>query len=207
LRLFLSEKNLSFGENIVKPWALPDDLAALGPGFMPPLLVESDGAILAGDQAIVEYIEEVHTTSSLLGSDALSRAEVRRVVGWFDRDFRHDVIETLLTEKLFRRLAGLGEPASTAVRAGHAALAQYLSAMATLVERSGWLAGEELSLADLTAGAYLSAIDYLGDINWDQEPDVRMWYARVKSRPSFRPLLADRIAGMPPALHYADLDF
>jgi hypothetical protein len=30
---------------------------------------------------------------------------------------------------------------------------------------------------------------------------------RIKSRPSFRPILADHIPGVPPPKHYADLDF
>jgi glutathione S-transferase len=29
----------------------------------------------------------------------------------------------------------------------------------------------------------------------------------MKSRPSFRPLLTDRVSGVTPPAHYADLDF
>jgi glutathione S-transferase len=50
-------------------------------------------------------------------------------------------------------------------------------------------------------------LDYTGDVDWQISPPVREWYARMKSRPSFRPLLTDRIPGMPPPAHYTDLDF
>jgi len=74
-------------------------------------------------------------------------------------------------------------------------------------ERRRWLAGENFSLADITAAAHLSTLDYLGDVPWDNHEPAKEWYARIKSRPSFRPLLADHIPGAPPPKHYADLDF
>jgi glutathione S-transferase len=64
-----------------------------------------------------------------------------------------------------------------------------------------------LTLADLMAAAQLSAIDYLGDVPWDAHEGAKDWYARLKSRPSFRALLADNLPGAPPPPHYADLDF
>ena len=76
-----------------------------------------------------------------------------------------------------------------------------------LVDARNWLAGEEISLADMAAAAHLSCLDYLGDIPWEEFSQVKDWYVRVKSRPSFRPLLGDYISGMPPPRHYADLDF
>jgi glutathione S-transferase len=50
-------------------------------------------------------------------------------------------------------------------------------------------------------------IDYVGEAPWDQFKNVRTWYMKIKSRPCFRPLLADRMPGLPPAPHYHDLDF
>ena len=70
-----------------------------------------------------------------------------------------------------------------------------------------WLAGDALSLADIAAAAHLSAIDYLGDVPWSDHEVAKEWYARIKSRPSFRPLLTDHIPGLAPPKHYTDLDF
>ena len=83
----------------------------------------------------------------------------------------------------------------------------HLREISGLLAKRNWLAGAQMSYADLAAAAHLSCADYLGDVPWDEDEMARNWYARVKSRPSFRGLLADRVAGMPPAAHYADLDF
>jgi glutathione S-transferase len=93
------------------------------------------------------------------------------------------------------------------IRTGYACVPGHLRYLSTLAEHRRWLAGTDFSLADVTAAAHLSAVDYLGDINWDAYPAAKDWYARVKSRPSLRPLLADTIPGIPPPRHYADLDF
>ena len=45
------------------------------------------------------------------------------------------------------------------------------------------------------------------ELEWHQLSDARDWYMRIKSRPAFRPLLKDRIRGLAPSAHYADLDF
>ncbi len=106
-----------------------------------------------------------------------------------------------------KRFLGFGTPDTSVLRASKTNLGYHLEYVSYLAERRRWLAGAEFSLADIAAAAHLSAIDYLGDIPWDDHPQARDWYARVKSRPSFRPILADLIPGAPPPKHYADLDF
>jgi glutathione S-transferase len=76
-----------------------------------------------------------------------------------------------------------------------------------LAEENKALACDQLTLADLSAASHLSVVDYLGDIGWDRYPEAKRWYQWMKSRPSFRPLLADHIPGLPPPPHYANLDF
>ena len=70
-----------------------------------------------------------------------------------------------------------------------------------------WLAGNTMSYADFAAAGALSALDYLGEVDWRETANARDWYQRVKSRPSMRPILADRISRITPVSHYADLDF
>ena len=135
------------------------------------------------------------------------RAEVRRLVAWFEIKMNREVTENLLGEKMMKRLTGEGQPNSLAIRAGHANLPYHLEYIGYLVERRRWLAGDHFSVADITAAAQLSALDYLGDVPWDDHEPAKEWYARIKSRPSFRPILADHIPGVPPPKHYADLDF
>jgi glutathione S-transferase len=135
------------------------------------------------------------------------RAEVRRLVGWFDRKFDREVTARLLDEKIMKRLVRSGQPDSNAIRVASANLHIHLEYIAWLCDRRSWLAGDHFSLADVTAAAHISIIDYLGDMPWETHPGAKDWYARVKSRPSFRPLLADHVPGAPPPRHYADLDF
>ena len=94
-----------------------------------------------------------------------------------------------------------------AVRAARANIRSHLPYIGWLAAHRKWLAGDRLSHADLTAAAQLSCVDYLGDVPWDEDETAKIWYARVKSRPAFRPLLADRMPGLTPAPIYADLDF
>ena len=82
-----------------------------------------------------------------------------------------------------------------------------MTEIGTIAEERGFLAGRDLSLADLAVGAQLSALDYFGEIPWTDYKEVADWYMRLKSRPSFRALLFDRIPGQPPVMHYAELDF
>jgi glutathione S-transferase len=83
----------------------------------------------------------------------------------------------------------------------------HLEYVSWLADRRRFLAGDFFSLADIAAAAHFSAVDYIGDVPWDDYPRAKEWYVRIKSRPSFRPVLADHIPGLRPPTHYADLDF
>ena len=207
VRLILKEKNLEFDLKIERSWERRPEFLALNPAGETPVLVEADGTVLADSAAIAEYLEEAYPDRPLIGLDPVQRAETRRLVGWFDGKFNVEVTQNLVEEKMTKRLLGQGQPNSATIRAGSANLRQHLDYIGWLVERRNYLAGDQFSLADIAAAAHLSAIDYLGDVPWESFESAKEWYARVKSRPSFRPLLADHIPGAAPPKHYADLDF
>lgn len=207
IRLIMAEKKLEFELKEERTWERRPAFLALNPAGDVPVLVEDEGEPLADSQAIAEYLEEIAPEPSLLGGSARDRAEIRRLINWFDCKFCHEVTENLIGEKVMSRLVRMTGPDSRAIRAGHANINVHLEYIGFLMERRNWLAGERLSLADITAAAHLSCVDYLGDVPWDDFEEAKNWYARIKSRPSFRPLLADQIPGMPPAKVYADLDF
>ena len=137
----------------------------------------------------------------------MQRAETRRLVSWFDGKFNREVTDNLVGEKLMKRLLNLGEPHGPSLRAGHANIHYHLDYIGFLTEKRKWLAGDEFSLADISAASHLSSIDYIGDVPWEEHQAAREWYAKVKSRPSFKPLLDDRIPGFSPAVHYENVDF
>lgn len=207
VRIALSEKKLEFALVVENIWERRRDFLALNPAGEVPVLQEADGAVLCGGDVICEFLDEVHPEPMLIGSGALARAEVRRLCAWFDEKFNREVTENLSGEKVMKRFLGLGAPDSSAIRAGHANVHHHLEYIAYLVEQRRWLAGDYFSLADITAASHLSVIDYLGDVPWEEHPGAKDWYVRIKSRPSFRALLGDRIPGVSPPAYYADLDF
>ena len=210
IRIALAEKALTFELESWKFWEAPEGLLALNPAGLPPVLVDTSGgsaATITEARAILEYLEETHPEPSLLPGGPADRAEARRLAQWFDRKFDAEVSAYLLAEKLEKRVQGLGAPDMEAIRAGKDYLRWHMDYMTGLLDTRDGLAGPHFTLADIAAAAHLSCIDYLGDAPWDAFPAVKAWYQRVKSRPSLRPILADRLPGMPPAPGYTDLDF
>lgn len=207
VRIVLAEKNLEFDLQIEKVWERRTEFLALNPAGDVPVLVEQDGTTLANSQVICEYLEEVYPEQNLLGHDPVQRAETRRLVSWFDVKFNREVSDNLVGEKLMKRFLQMGEPHGPSIRAGHANIHYHLDYIGFLTEKRKWLAGDNFSLADITAAAHLSAIDYIGDVPWEEHEAAREWYSKVKSRKSFKPLLDDRIPGFTPAGHYENVDF
>ncbi len=190
-----------------KIWERRPDFLNLNPAGEVPVLIEEDGTSIVGTAVAVEYLDEAYPDPPLIGENPLDRAETRRLVQWFDGKFRREVSANLIEEKVMKRFLGLGEPNASAIRAGHGNVHYHLDYIAWLCDRRRWLSGECFSLADIAAAAHISAIDYLGDVPWDDHGKAKDWYARVKSRPSLRPILADHVPGITPPKHYADLDF
>ncbi len=211
VRVALSEKKLEFDLVIEKAWERRDAFLALNPAGEVPVLIESaddeTSVALADSNVICEYLEDAYPDPPLIGGDSVTRAEIRRLVAWFDRKFHCEVTQNLVDEKINKRFLGLGAPSSIAIRAGHANIVTHLAYIEYLMARHNWLAGSKFSLADIAAAAQLSCIDYIDDVPWEDYPEAKSWYARLKSRPSVRPLLADHIPGVPPPRHYANLDF
>jgi glutathione S-transferase len=206
VRVAVSEKELPAGLELVEPWRSGDRLLALNPAGEVPVLRDGE-LVIADSRVICEYLEEVRPEPSLIGKTPVERAETRRLVAWFDGKFVREVTDLIWREKLIKRVKLKETPDSRAVRTGLGNIDLHLAYIAYLFERRNWLAGDTLSLADISAAAQLSVLDYLGDVPWDRHPGAKLWYSRIKSRPSFRPLLADRLPALKPPDHYDDLDF
>ena len=207
VRLVLAEKNLTFHMEVEQTWERRREFLALNPTGEVPVLVELDNTVLADSMAICEYLEEQTPEPKLIGMRPYDRAEVRRLVAWFDQKFNFEVTDKLVNEKVMKRFLGLGEPDSREIRAAQANIHTHLDYIAFLTDRRFWLAGEQMTLADITAAAHISSVDYLGDVPWADYKSAKNWYARIKSRPSFQGILADAIPGLPAPKHYADPDF
>jgi glutathione S-transferase len=206
VRIVLREKELDAELEAVEPWRQAEALAEVNPAAEVPVLLDGQ-RVICDSWAICEYLEETRPERRLLALDPVERAEVRRLVAWFDVKFVREVTDLIWREKVLKFAVSRETPNSAAVRVGVANLHAHLEYIGYLFEQRNWLAGDHISLADAAAGAQLSVLDYLGDVPWDAHPGAKLYYARLKSRPSFRPLLADRTPCLKPAAHYDDLDF
>lgn len=208
-----------YGEELAlieeRPWQRRKEFLALNPAATLPVLLAEGDAPIVGATVIAEYLDEtrgvLQRDKRLLAEDPFARAEIRRLVDWFLVKTEADVARHLVRERALKPLmddhAGGLAPDSAAIRAARANVRQHMKYTNWLAGTRNWLAGPRLTYADMAAASVLSVLDYLGEIDWAGYPAAKDWYTRLKSRPSFRPLLADRVRGLSPVSHYADLDF
>jgi len=215
VRLALAEMGIEPKLVEERAWERRREFLILAAEGATPVMIDDQSAVLPGAEVIAEYLDETRGLGlgarRLLPEDPTGRAEARRLVAWFNVKFFHEASHWLVREKIHKRFMksenGGGAPDMDAVRAARSNLRYHVRYIGHLIGSRNWLAGDRLTYADLAAAAHLSCLDYLGDVQWNENETARVWYARVKSRPSFRPLLAERLPGTAPSATYADLDF
>jgi glutathione S-transferase len=215
VRLMLGEYGVAARLVEERVWERREAFLLLNPAGTTPVLVEEGHPAVPGADIIAEYLDETRGAElddrRLLPTEPSTRVEVRRLTGWFNAKFFEEVTNLLVVERIYKRHMsvnhGGGPPDTQAIRAARSNIRYHLAYIGWLMRGRTWLAGERLSHADLAAAAHLSVADYLGDVPWNEDEGAKIWYARVKSRPSFRTILADTLPGIPPSATYADLDF
>ncbi len=225
IRLALGECGLVVELEEERPWAWRRDFLLVNPAGTLPVLMRPQGFTLCGFYAISEYLAEAHGTpeaaangsassetgsrNALFPGSAIERAEARRLVDWFHLKMDQEATRYFLEERVFQRFTGPGgaTPDTAVIKAGRANLRYHLSYVTHLLERREWLAGDAPSFADFAAAGHLSVLDYLGETPWDEFEKAKRWYQALKARDSFRPLLADRLPGLPPPPVYAEVEF
>ena len=206
VRLVLAEKRIECQLVEERYWEKSAEFLRRNPAGKVPVL-RIDGKIMAESAAICEWLDEAYPEPSLMPEGADERYEVRRLVNWFDDKFHSEVTSNLLYERVNKKITGEGYPESRNVKAGAQKIKFHLDYMTWLLDHRRWLAGDRMTLADFAAAAHLSSLDYISDVDWNRSANVKDWYAKIKSRPAFRSILADAVPGFPPPNHYADLDF
>lgn len=211
VRVVLAEKGLPAQLVEIRPWDDDGTLATANPAGEVPVLFDEPPTggevVLSPAMTIVEYLEEAYAATPLYPSTSAGRAEVRRLCAWFCGKFERDVVAFTVRERIDKRLKRRGPPDYDLLRQGLEALSWHMDYFSWLLDQRPWFAGERFSAADIAAAGYMSSADYVDAVPWEKFPAVKEWYARVKSRPSFRPILRDRIDSLPPPRHYADPDF
>jgi glutathione S-transferase len=208
VRILLGEKGVGYELVRESPWNRRDEFLDMNPSGQTPVMTEPDrGVLLIDSMAICEYFEETIDKAAMISGTAVNRAEIRRLVAWFDTQFYPDVTAPLLYERMEKRLIHKAAPDSKVLREAMKAAVRHLDYTDYLLDHRNWLGGATMSLADLAAAAQISVTDYLGGIDWKDHEQTARWYRGFKSRPSFRPLLSERMETISPPPHYDDLDF
>jgi glutathione S-transferase len=208
VRLLMAEKGIPVELKRENPWEQRDEFFDLNPAGETPVLVEeSKGLVLIDSNAICEYFEETVDRAPMLGGGSAARAEVRRLVAWFDRKLFADVVAPMMEERMKKRLVSRDPPDTRVLREAMKTANGHLDYIDYLLDHRRWLGGPILSLADLACAAHLSVADYLGGIDWRGHKQTSDWYSGLKSRPSFRPLLGERMEVIAPPAHYDKVDF
>jgi glutathione S-transferase len=208
VRLMLGEKDVAHELVRESPWLRRDEFVDMNPAGQTPVLVEDkNGTVLIDSGAICEYFEETIQKSPMIPGTAINRAEVRRLVAWLDDRLFREVVEPMMEERMTKRLVSRDPPETKVLREAMKTANSYLDYLDYLLDHRRWLAGPVLSLADLAAAAHLSVADYLGGLDWRGHKQTTDWYSVMKSRPSFRPLLSERMEVITPPAHYDKVDF
>ena len=208
VRLLLNEKDIGYELVAEAPWEQRDEFLDMNPAGQTPVMVEGErGVVLIDSMAICEYLEETVERVAMINGPATGRAEIRRLVAWFDHHFYRDVTAPLLQERMEKRMIRRTSPDAKVLREAMKAAIRHLDYVDWLLDHRHWMAGSTISLADLAAAAQISIADYLGGIDWQGHEQTARWYRGFKSRRSVRPILAERMRGVEPPSHYEDPDF
>lgn len=210
VRIFLAAHEIGFELVQENFWERKKEFIAMNPaGTVPVLFDNSSSAVVIDGSVIIEYIEEKHRNSkSFLGDNYVKRAEIRRLQNWFDEKFYHEVSKHVLNERYFNRyLPESAAPNSEILRIARRNLNIHLSYIEYLLETRKYLGGDQVSVADFSAAAQISVLDYFGDVNWQHYLPAKDWYTLIKSYKIFSEILKDRVPGIEPSGHYAQLDF
>lgn len=208
VRLALKEKQLDFRLVSEKPWEERADFISLNPSGKIPVLQEATGQIICEVYPLYEYLEEKYPSAQrLISGSPQEKAEIRRLCVWINQKFYAEATKKLVFEKLLKRFYEDGFAEAKIMRMGALSLTHHLQYFSWLLEERDWIAGNQLSMADLALAAHISTIDFIGSMPWTKFPGIKNWYACIKSRPSFRPLLEDTFPSVTPPPHYSNLDF
>ena len=207
IRLLLEEWHMSFVMVFEEPWKHEPHLLKLNPAGDVPVLEAPDGRVFSHHLAIADYLQSLSPNINFFGKEPQRRAEVLRLVGWFDELMYREAVQPIFKELVYKQIYDRQSPDSVCIRAARHNVDRHMQYINHLARHRGCMADETISLADFAAAAQVSVLDYLGEVEWDRYVFAKNWYMPIKSRPSFQPLLSDRIRGILPASVYLHIDF
>lgn len=207
VRVIISELNLDCSYITEEYWLRNIDFIRLNPLGTLPVLIESSELKLTGTYSIIEYLLEKYPSFHLMPEDIEEKVEPRRIVQWMNSKFYPEVTNLLIEERFIRPTSMNEAPRTNFLRAAKVNLKHHLIYLTKLIDTKGYIASDNITIADICAASHISVIDYFNEIFWDQYPSLKEWYLILKSRPSFQPLLHEALKGIAPSSQYKSLDF
>ena len=203
--IILIEKKIDFDlfiENFSDP---TEDFLFKNPAGFFPVLNTSFNENIVGSLVIVEYLQNLTLPPTLMIKK--NENEIRRLLFWFETNFKNEIILPLLKEKVFKRFEKNSVPSSHVIRTARSNLKYHMQYFNYLIKDHDFFVDDNLSYVDLFYGASLTVLDYIDELNFFEFEKLKNLYSIVKSRPSFKKILADRIIGVNPHSDYLKLDY
>ena len=206
IRLILEEHKISYDTQLENYWKPQTDFLKLNPAGHLPVLVNEENFPVVGANACIEYVKDLEVRSKLFVNDYREKAEINRLVHWFDVIFKKEVFDPIIYEKIFSGILDNITPNSENIRAALNNLDFHIQYFNYLLNSKNYFIKDDLTYLDFLAAANFSVLDYLGVLNFKDYENIKEWYFKIKSRPSFKTLLKDQIVGLNPHENYKIID-
>ncbi len=154
-KLALRAKDVLADTELVDTFGGTDALGALAPMRQIPIL-EHDGLVLPESQIIVDFLEDLHPTPSLLPETAEDKATARLLAR---------ITDLYIAPHFLTLIVGMRPPPRPdAMSAGFEALNKGLGFAETYLQaNSGYAVGDRLSVADLALAPFLFYVPHLAE--------------------------------------------
>ena len=205
VRVCMEEKKINFQLRIENYWKPSENFLIMNPAGYFPILLTSSNYPVVGSSVIMEYLEDLDNEGFLL--DNKVKPEIRRLVQWFEIIFKKDVLMPIMFEKIYKPIENNMNPDNNVIRSSLSNLQFHMKYFDILIDKKDYLTSDRISYADLYLVSSLSVLDYLGELNFNGFDNIKDLYFKLKSRPSFKNILKDRIVGINPSKSYLKLDY
>ncbi len=150
-----------------------------------PGLESDDGSHLTESLAIIQYLEELHPTPSMIGASPVERAHVREL----ERICELGVLSSVATvfQNSHPFFAGRLKQSPETAENGRARLASTLKVVDGRIGGRPFVAGDRPSIADCTLLAAMGFAEFTGIPLDPGLKNVSRWYEAFKQRPSAAP--------------------
>lgn len=177
----------------------PDHLKLHPFGKMP--VLQHGDVILYESLAIAHYLNTAFEGPPLMPADPLGQATVLRWISIVN-SYVFPVMNRFMKERIVRPAWGV-EPDESFIQSAREPLTLQVQLIADAVGKSGFLAGDRMTLADsfLLPNLLFFALTSEGRYLLDRRPEVQAWLERMKERPSYRssPMGRSAVHQLPPS--------